>query len=133
MGMQSDVEVESRIFFIHYRYAPAMSHKWFYKEAIHLQSFTSTLYPENGEYPARIRIRTRARNDLYPICSKQQHACIVWVYHASSYTEKAMSLAPLLEDINRKKYLTMMFGPFGYCTSGHNFYIGTQNESKLGV
>ena len=98
MGMQSDVKLESRVFFYSLRYAPTMSHKCFYKEAIHLQCFTSTRYPENGEYPARIRMRTCARDDLYLICSKQQYACIVWLYNASSYTE-VMSLPPLLEDI----------------------------------
>ena len=40
-----------------------------------------------------------------PNCSKQhcrEYACIVWLYHACSYTvgpKKAMNLAPLFEDI----------------------------------
>ena len=76
---------------------------WLYREAICLQCFPPTRYVKNGEYPSRMR--TYYVDDLYPICSKQhcsEYACIVWLYHACSYTvgpEKAMNLDPLFEDI----------------------------------
>ena len=46
----------------------------------------------------------------YPICSEQhcsEYACIVWLYHAYSYTvgpKKAINLAPLFKDIRKTSF-----------------------------
>ena len=58
-----------------------------YRKVIRLQYFTPTCYVKNREYP--LCMHTYIYDYLYPICSKQhcrQYACIVWLYHACSYT-----------------------------------------------
>ena len=52
-----------------------------YREAIHLQRFTPTLYV--------MGVATYKRDDHYPICTKLHYGCLlafVWPYYACSYT-----------------------------------------------
>ena len=77
-------------------------------------------YMKNGEYPSHYF------DDLYLICSEQhcgEYVCIVWLYHAYSYTvgpKKAINLAPLFKDIRET-----FFFPACVCVCVCNWYAGS--------
>ena len=68
-------------------------------------------YVKNRKYPSRYV------DDLYPLCSEQHYsecACIVWLYHAYSYTvgpKKAMNGVLLCEGIRTTFFLLSVSAP----------------------
>ena len=87
------------------------------------------------------------RDDLYPLCSKLKFglpSCVVWLYYASSSTTCMvvskqfflLSLGSLLHTnytpSRKKKKKKKIHGGFR-STWGDNFFMGTQNGSKLEI
>ena len=77
-------------------------------------------------------------DDLYPLCSEQHYsecACIVWLYHAYSYTvgpKKAINLAPLFKDI-QKTFFFCMCVCVCVCVCACNWYAGSPSLVPLPV
>ena len=149
MGMQSSIRLEKwfQIFDsrLNIKDIPLLC---LYMEAIRLRCFMPTRYVQNGEYPSHTR--TYNVDDLYPICSKGPIGSMLALYastvhvatlkcylHTCNYSiDRSMEviwkkiLLSVSAPLKKTNLNNVIHGGTG-STSGHNFYMGTQNGSKL--